>query len=473
MKQKEAMREKNVLQQTENKMGVMPISKLVISMSLPVMISMLVQAFYNIVDSIFVAQIHEDALTAVSLAFSMQALMVGLGVGTSVGVNAVLSKALGEKNLDKVNSSAKHGIFLSVLCYLIFLLVGIFLTEAFYIGQTKDEAIVTYGKEYLYVVCCGSFGLFMQIMLEKLLQSTGRNFYTMITQGVGAIINIILDPILIFGLFGFPVMGVLGAGIATVVGQTVAAILALYFNLKKNEDIRLDFRGFRPDFDMMKQIYVVGFPSILIQVGGSLMVYGMNQILIVFSSTATAVFGVYYKLQSFIFMPVFGLNSGLMPIVAYNFGAGKRERVVKTTKLSVIYATIIMAVGCLAFQLIPGFLLRFFNASENMIGIGIPSLRIISISFLFAGFNIICGAMFGALGNGMYGMIIATARQLAVLVPVAYLLSRLGKVDFVWWAFPVAEVVAFVMTIIFVLKIYQKVIRHIGSGHRESADNGD
>ncbi len=447
---------------TENKMGVMPVNKLLISMSLPVMISMLVQALYNIVDSIFVAQIGEDALTAVSLAFPIQTLMIALATGTAIGINAVLSKALGEKNADKVNGSAINGIFLAALSYIVFLLIGLFAVEAFYRGQTDNVEIIKYGKEYLTVINCFSLGVFFQITLEKLLQSTGKTFYTMITQGVGAVINIILDPIMIFGLFGCPAMGVTGAAVATVIGQTVAAFLALYFNLKKNHEITLRIKGFRPDGVIIKQIYAVGVPSIIIQAGGSIMVYAMNQILIGFTSTATAVFGVYYKLQSFIFMPVFGLNSGLMPIVAYNYGARKRERVVKAVKLSAIYATAIMVVGFVAFQTFPGLLLKMFNASENMIAIGTPSLRIISISFLFAGFNIVVGSMFSALGNGVYSMIVSTARQLVVLVPAAFLLSLLGKVDYVWWSFPISEVVAITMTVMFTFRINNKIIRHIG-----------
>lgn len=446
----------------ENKMGIMPINKLLITMSLPIMMSMLVQALYNVVDSIFVARISEDALTAVSLAFPMQALMIAIGSGTSVGINAVLSKSLGEKNQGKVNKTANNGIFLAVLCYIVFLLIGIFVVGSFYYAQTDNEAIIAYGKEYLTIICSFSLGIYSQMMFERLLQSTGRTFYAMLTQGAGAITNLILDPILIFGLFGMPKLGVAGAAIATVIGQSIAAILALILNIKKNEEIKLSLKGFTPDFDIIKQIYAIGIPSIIVQVGGSIMVFGMNQILIAFSSTATALFGVYYKLQSFIFMPIFGLTNGMMPIVAYNFGAGKRDRVVQTVKLGVIYATAIMTLGFLSFQIFPEALLAMFNASEVMMSIGVTALRIVSISFLFAGFCIICGMMFSALAHGTYGMIVSTARQLVVLLPVAYLLSLLGEVGYVWWSYPIAEIISFVLTIIFLIRINKKVIRNIG-----------
>ena len=317
------------VEKRENKMGVMPINKLLISMSLPMMISMLVQALYNVVDSIFVARISENALTAVSLAFPIQSLMIALGAGTGVGVNALLSRALGEKDTEKVNKAAVNGVFLSVVCYALFIIVGLFVTGPFYASQTTDTEILAYGKQYLTLVCCLSFGMYTQFIFERLLQSTGKTFYTMITQGIGAIINIILDPIFIFGLCGVPKMGVAGAAIATVTGQVVAGILAIIINHKKNEEVSLHFKGFKPDLAVIGQIYAVGIPSIIMQAIGSVMVYGMNRILITFTPTATAVFGVYFKLQSFIFMPVFGLNNGMVPIIAYNYGAGKRDRLIK------------------------------------------------------------------------------------------------------------------------------------------------
>lgn len=445
----------------ENKMGVMPVNKLLLNMSLPMMISMLVQALYNIVDSIFVSRINESALTAVSLAFPIQTLMIALGGGTCVGVNALLSKSLGERNFEKANKTADNGVFLAVLNFGIFFLIGIFLTGPFYLSQTKDAQIYEYGKQYLTIVCCFSFGIYMQFIFERLLQSTGKTFYTMITQGVGAIINIVLDPIFIFGYLGMPRMGVAGAAIATVIGQIVAAILAIIINLKKNTEIQLSFREFRPDSKIIGQIYQVGIPSIIMQSIGSIMTYGMNQILLAFTATAATVFGVYFKLQSFIFMPIFGLNNGMVPIVAYNYGAGQKDRLMKTVKLSVVYAIALMLIGVLVFQTFPDKLLLLFEASETMLEIGVPALRIISIHFLLAGFCIVMTSLFQALGNGIYSMIISIARQLAVLLPSAYLLSLTGTVKNVWWAFPIAESVSFALSIFFFLRIYNKIIKHI------------
>ena len=449
----------------ENKMGVMPVNKLLVSMSLPMMISMLVQALYNIVDSIFVSRINENALTAVSLAFPLQTLMIALGAGTGVGINALLSKSLGEKDFEKANKSAANGVFLAAVNYVIFLLVGIFVTGPFYLSQTKDAQILEYGKQYLTIVCCCSFGVYTQFVFERLLQSTGKTFYTMITQGVGAIINIILDPIFIFGYFGIPRMGVAGAAIATVIGQIIAGIIAFIINEKKNTEIRLQFRGFRPDLTIIKQIYQVGIPSIIMQAIGSVMTYGMNKILLGFTNTAAAVFGAYFKLQSFIFMPVFGLNNGMVPIVAYNYGAGKKDRLIKTVKLSILYAVALMFIGFAVFQIFPAQLLLLFDASDTMLSIGIPALRIISCSFLLAGFCIICGTMFQALGNGVYSMIVSIARQLVVLLPVAYLLSLTGNVTYVWLAFPIAELVSLGVSVFFLVRINNKVIKHIGEKH--------
>lgn len=446
----------------ENKMGVMPVNKLLINMSLPMMISMLVQALYNIVDSIFVSHIDENALTAVSLAFPLQTLMIALGTGTGVGINALLSKSLGEKDFNRANKTAMNGIFSSGVCYVIFLLVGIFLTGPFYFSQTKDVQIMEYGKQYLTIICCCSFGMYTQFVAERLLQSTGKTFYTMITQGTGAVINIILDPIFIFGYFGVPRMGVAGAAIATVIGQIVAGIIAMMINVKKNTEIKMQFRGFKPDMHIIAQIYQVGVPSIIMQAIGSVMTYGMNQILMAFTSTAAAVFGVYFKLQSFIFMPVFGLNNGMVPIIAYNYGAGKRDRLIKTIKLSIAYAVALMVLGFTVFQVFPAKLFSLFEASETMLAIGIPALRIISISFLLAGFSIICGSVFQALGNGVYSMLVSIARQLLVLLPVAYLLSLSGNVNYVWWAFPIAELMAMALSTFFLYRMYHKVIRHIG-----------
>ena len=449
-------------QTRENKMGVMPVNRLLITMSLPMMASMLVQALYNIVDSIFVSRINENALTAVSLAFPIQTLMVAVGVGTCVGINAVLSKALGEKDQETVNKTAGNGMILMAVSYLVFLLIGIFVTRIFYLSQTEDAQIVQYGCEYLSVVCCMSFGMFTQFTFERLLQSTGKTFYIMITQGIGAVINIILDPIFSFGLLGMPKMGVRGAAVATVIGQITAGILAFVINKKKNDEIQVTGQALRPDPEIIRQIYKIGVPSIIMQAIGSVMTYGMNRILISFTSTATAVFGVYFKLQSFIFMPVFGMNNGLVPILAYNYGAGKKDRFIDSLKCGIKYAIGIMFVGLVIFQTVPGMLLRLFDASEDMLAIGIPALRTISYSFVFAGFGIVCGTAFQALGSATYSMMVSIARQLVVLLPAAYLLALTGDVNNVWWAFPIAEIMSLLMTIIFMTRINKQVISHIG-----------
>lgn len=446
----------------ENKMGVMPIDKLIISMSLPIMISMLVQALYNIIDSIFVAMVSENALTAVSMAFPIQNLMIAVGVGTAVGVNALLARSLGEKDYDKVNKIAENAVFLTALSYLLFLVIGLFFAETFFRSQTDIEEIVVYGTEYLTVCCCLSFGIFTQLMFERMLQATGKTIYTMYTQGIGAIVNIILDPILIFGMFGLPKMGVTGAAVATVIGQIFAGALSVLFNQTKNHEVRIHLRGFRPSGAIIGQIYAIGVPSIVMQAIGSLMTYGMNRILISFTSTATAVFGVYFKLQSFVFMPVFGLNNGVIPIMAYNYGSGNKERVVKTLKHCIAYAVSIMVIGCLIFQFIPEALLQMFSASDTMMAIGVPALRTISISFVLAGFCIAVSSAFQALGKAVYSMIISVARQLVVLLPVAFVLAQLGNVNLVWWALPIAELMSLVLTIVFMRRIYKKVIVNIG-----------
>ena len=449
-------------QMKENKMGTMPVNRLLITMSLPMMASMLVQALYNIVDSIFVSRINENALTAVSLAFPIQTLMVAVGVGTCVGINAVLSRALGEKNQEMVNKTAGNGIVLMAASYVAFLLLGLFATKPFYLSQTADAQILQYGYEYLSLVCCLSFGSFAQFTFERLLQSTGKTFYIMITQGIGAVINIILDPIFIFGLFGVPGMGVRGAAVATVIGQITAGLLAFLINWKKNDEIQVTRETMRPDPQIIGLIYKIGVPSIIMQAIGSVMTYGMNLILISFSSTATAVFGVYFKLQSFIFMPVFGMNNGLVPILAYNYGAGSRERFVDSLKCGIKYAVAIMFAGLVIFQAAPEFLLGLFDASEAMLEIGVPALRMISYGFVLAGFGIVCGTAFQALGSATYSMMVSIARQLVVLLPAAYLLSLTGRVQNVWWSFQIAELVSMLITVLFLVKIYKGVIRHIG-----------
>ena len=442
----------------ENKMGTMPVNKLLLSMSLPMMASMLVQALYNIVDSIFVARVSEDALTAVSLAFPIQSLMIALGGGTGVGINALLSRSLGEKNHTKANLAATNGVFLAAMNYLLFLIIGLFAVKPFYASQKASQIITQYGIEYLSIVCCFSMGIFAQFAFERLLQSTGKTFYTMITQLIGAIINLILDPILIFGLFGVPALGVSGAAIATVSGQIAAGTAAMIFNKKVNHEIHISFKGFRPSLETIKQIYVVGIPSIIMQSIGSIMVYGLNHILIAFSSTATAVFGVYFKLQSFIFMPVFGLNNGMVPIIAYNYGAKNKERLLRTRTLSIRYAVIIMIIGTLIFQTIPHLLFKLFDASEYMLSMGVPALRIISLHLILAGYCIISGSVFQALGNGVYSMITSICRQLVVLLPAAYILSLFGEVNFVWFAFPIAELMSLTLNLIFNKKIKKTLI---------------
>lgn len=447
--------------QKENKMGVMPVGKLLISMSLPMMISMLVQAMYNVVDSIFVSRICEDALTAVSMAFPLQSLCIALGAGLGVGVNAILSKALGAKDYDTVNKSALNGLFMTLVNYLILLIVGLTVVKPFYLIQTNSEAIVGYGVDYLSVICCFSFGMFFQFTFERLLQSTGRTFQTMITQATGAIINIILDPIFIFGLFGVKAYGVKGAAIATVIGQMSAALFAMIYNLKINKEINFSLKGFKPDIAIIGTIYKVGIPSIIMQSIGSVMVFCLNKILISFSSTAVAVFGVYFKLQSFVFMPVFGLNNGIIPIVAYNYGARQRKRMLDTVKCALIIAFSIMTVGAIVFELIPTTLFSMFDASEEMLSLGVVALRTIAIHFPIAAVCIALGSIFQALGYAIYSMFVSIARQIVVLIPVAFLLARTGNVNNVWWCFFIAELMSLSITLICFFRLKKNVIDKI------------
>ena len=426
----------------ENKMGTMPVPKLLITMSLPMIISMLVQALYNIVDSIFVAKLSEDALTAVSLAFPIQNLMIAIGVGTGVGINALLSRSLGEKKFEQANLAAENGVFLAVISFLLTALVGIFGSRLFFVAQTSQKTIVQYGIQYMEVITICSIGVYIQITMERLLQATGKTFYTMITQGTGAIINIILDPILIFGLFGFPRLEVAGAAIATVIGQIVGAALSTFFNIRVNKEIRINMKKFRPNKQIIGEIYRVGIPSIIMQSIGSVMVFGFNKILLVFNTTAAAVFGVYFKLQSFIFMPIFGINNGMVPIIAYNYGARNRKRIMDTIRLATLISIGIMILGILLFQFFPKTLLGFFDASDHMISIGIPALRIISIHFVLAGYSIIISSTFQALGNGVYSLIVSVARQLVVLLPCAWILAECFGLNAVWLSFPAAELIS-------------------------------
>lgn len=451
----------------ENKMGTMPIGKLVFNMSLPMMVSMLVQALYNIVDSIFVAKLSENALTAVSLAFPLQTLLIAVGTGTGVGMNALLSKSLGEKNFKKANKTATNAAFIYALSYIVFLILGFTIVKPFYRSQvgSADAEIMTMGVDYLSTVMIFSFGIFTQVFFERLLTSTGRTIFSMTSQLSGALTNIILDPILIFGMFGLPKMGVTGAAVATVIGQCVAGIVAGTCNHKFNHEVKFEFKGFRPDLKIIGTIYAVGIPSIIMQSIGSIMTYCMNRILIEFSSTATAVFGVYFKLQSFFFMPVFGLNNGITPIIAYNYGARQRKRMTKTIKLSLFVAFCLTFIGFVLFESIPQVLLGMFSASDDLLKIGIPALRTIGVHYLIAWFCIIAGTVFQALGKAIFSMVVSIMRQLVVLIPAAYLLAKFGGLHMVWWSFPIAEIMSFIVSTAFLIRIWRTIIKDIPEGH--------
>ena len=472
----------------ENKMGTMPVGKLLISMALPMVASMLVQALYNIVDSLYVARISPDTsyeLTAISLAFAAQNFMIAVAAGTGVGINALLSKSLGEKNYERANKIATNGIFLALLSYILFLVLGLTCMETYMGWMTNDAHVISLGVEYLSICFILSFGIFGQIVMERLMISTGKTQLAMMTQGIGAIINIIFDPIFIFddgigfllpdswGMdFGFG-LGIAGAAVATVLGQIIACVAGVIINAKYNKEISVSFKGFRPDGHIIGKIYAIGVPSIVMASIGSVMNVLFNSILNTFTAVvegteytvgllAQTAFGVYFKLQSFIFMPIFGLNNGIVPIVAYNYGARKRKRMLGTVKLGIIYAVSYMALGLLAFQFLPELLLGFFNMSDAAsLAIAVPCLRIISLAFVFAGFCIIVGSVFQALGKSVYSMFVSIARQLVVLIPVAFVLSKLGDVNLVWWSFPVAEIMSMVVSLIFFVRIYNKIISKI------------
>ena len=444
-----------------NKLGTMPISKLIWNMSLPIIVSMLVQALYNIVDSVFVSRICEQALTAVSLAFPAQNLMIGLATGTAVGVNALMGRALGAGDRERANHIATNGVFLAFVGFAICALLAAFFARTFFAAQTSIDYIVDNGAVYLRICCCASLGLFGEIMFERLLQGTGRSILSMYTQGLGAIVNIILDPICIFVLK----MGVAGAAVATVIGQFCGCALALYFNVKKNHDIHLHFKGFRPHWKVIGQIYAIGLPSVVMVAIGSVMTFCMNKILIAYHSakeTAATAFGIYFKLNSFIFMPIFGLNNGVVPIVAYNYGAQHRKRMTETIKRSTVYASCIMLLGMVIFLSIPGTLLNIFDATDTLLAVGVPALRIISLSFCMAGASIALGSSFQALGKSMYSMIVSIIRQLVFLVPIAYVLARygagIGNDDLVWWSYPIAEVFALIVSLLFFRHMYKTLI---------------
>lgn len=444
-----------------NKLGTMPISKLIWNMSLPIIVSMLVQALYNIVDSVFVSRICEQALTAVSLAFPAQNLMIGLATGTAVGVNALMGRALGAGEHERANHIATNGVFLAGVGFAICAILAAFFARMFFAAQTSIDYIVDNGATYLRICCCASLGLFAEIMFERLLQSTGRSILSMYTQGLGAIVNIILDPICIFVLN----MGVAGAAVATVIGQFCGCTLALYFNLKKNHDIRLHFKGFRPHWKIIGQIYAIGLPSVVMVAIGSVMTFCMNKILIAYHSakeTAATAFGIYFKLNSFIFMPIFGLNNGVVSIIAYNYGAQHRRRMTETIKRSTIYASCIMLLGMSIFLSIPGTLLKIFDATDTLLAVGVPALRIISLSFCMAGASIALTSAFQALGKSLYSMIISIIRQLVFLVPLAYILARygagIGNNDLVWWSYPIAEIAALTVSLLFFRHMYKTLI---------------
>ena len=440
----------------ENKMGTMPENKLLLSMAVPMMISMLVQALYNIVDSIFVSRICEDALTAVSMAFPWQNIVIAIAVGFGVGINALLSRALGQKNDERVNQVAVNGLLLAGLSYLLVLVAGLIGIRAYMRTQTDIETIVNFGITYLNICILCSFGVFVEITFERFLQATGRTVYSMITQLTGAITNTILDPILIFGLLCFPKLGIAGAAWATVIGQCVGAVVAVMLNHFKNPEVHLRLRHIRPNGRLMGEITAISIPSIIMSCISSLTCFVMNMILIAYSSTAVAVFGVYFKLQSFVFMPVFGLNNGMVPIIAYNYGAQKPERIHKTIRLGMVYAVAIMLIGLLVFQLIPKELLLMFDASDAMLEIGAPALRIMSLAFVFAGIGIVSGSSCQAFGYSVYSMLISIARQIVVLIPAAYLLSLTGVLRSIWFAFPIAEIFSLILSLFFLRTTLKK-----------------
>ena len=453
--------------ENENKLGVMPITKLIWNMSLPIIASMLVQALYNIVDSVFVSRVSEQALTAVSLAFPAQNLMIGLATGTAVGVNALMGRALGAGLRERADKVANNGVFLAVVGFVISAVLGLTCSDLFFRAQTQVEDIIRMGNDYLRIVTAGSLAMFCQIMYERLLQGTGRSILSMYTQGLGAIINIILDPVFIFVLK----MGVAGAAVATVIGQVCGCIMAIWFNHKKNTDITLSLRGFRPDLRLIGAIYAIGLPSVIMIAIGSVMTFLMNKILITYHAaheTAATAFGTYFKLNSFIFMPVFGMNNGVVPIVAYNYGAQNRRRMVETIKRGAMYASCIMVFGTILFWAIPGPLLKIFDASDTLLSVGIPALRIISLSFCMAGASIALGSSFQALGKSFYSMITSIVRQLVFLIPIAYVLARygvsVGNSDLVWWSYPVAEVFSLVLTLAFFRRLYKTIIAPLPEG---------
>lgn len=444
-------------------MGTKKIPSLLFSISLPIIISMIVQALYNIIDSIFIADYDPiNGTGALTLAFPIQTLMIAVGVGLAVGTNALLSRSLGEKNHEKASLIAGQGFFLTACGYVIFLIFGLFFAEMFVAMQTERGSLLyTYTLDYLSVVCVFSFGSFIQIVTERLLQATGKSLHSMFVQLSGAIVNIILDPILIFGWFGLPEMGAKGAAIATVIGQCVAAIIGIILNLSLNTEIKIRLKNFIPRIKILIEMLAIGIPAVLMQAISSVMTFSMNTILQGFSTEALNVFGIYFKLQSFIFMPVFGLNNGMVPIIAYNFGARKKKRIYSTMRLAAICAVSYMLLGFLTFQVIPGPLLKIFKATSEMLVFGKPALRTISISFIMAGFSVVSISVCQALGQSIYSLIVSVVRQLVVLIPSAFLLSLTKNVNMIWWAFPIAELVGCALCIIFVTRVLKKLVSHM------------
>ena len=443
----------------ENKMGVMPVGKLLVNMALPMIISMLVQAFYNIVDSVYVSQVSESAVTALSLAFPVQNMQIGFAVGVGVGVNALLSQSLGRKNQESVNWAAGQGVFLALVATALFMLFGFFGVRPYYTMQSTVAETVEGGIAYTSICCIFTVGIFIQVLCERLLQATGRAMQTMILQGTGAIINIILDPVFIHGWWGMPKMGVAGAAVATVIGQCTGAVLGIYLNLRHNPEVQLHVKFMKPNWKVIAPILEVGIPSVVMNGIGSVMNFGMNQILQGFNEVATGVFGIYYKLQSLFFMPLFGINNATISILAFNYGARKPKRIVHTLKLATAVAVCIMLVGLAVFQLFPQALLGIFNPTEEFLAIGVKALRILCLPFPVAAICIALGASFQALGKGSYSTIVSLCRQLIVLLPVAYLLSLTGSVNNVWWSFPIAEVMSALVTGLLFGRLYRRKVK--------------
>lgn len=441
----------------ENKMGTMEVRRLILTMSLPIMISMLVQALYNIVDSMFVARVSEAALAAVSLCYPIQMIMVAVACGTGVGINALLSRYLGEKKREKASQVAMHGLFCAICNWLVFAVIGLFFSEAFLRLFSDDVQIIMMGISYMQICTICSFGVFVQITYERIMQSTGNAIYNMVIQGVGALINIILDPIFIFGLGPVPALGTAGAAIATVIGQIVAMFLGIIITQKKIREIQLSVRGFHLDGMIMKAMYRIAIPAILMQSIMSFMTVMMNMILAPFSEMAVSVFSIYYKLQQFVFMAVLGMNNALIPILSYNYGANQMERIRESIRFALWMSCVIMAIGTVVFQLFPTQLLYLFDAKEAMLSIGIPALRTISVSFVFAGISMVLCSVFQALGSPNHSLLVTLLRQMVILLPLAYGFSSAFGLDMCWWSFPITEVLCALLSLYLLRSVQKRV----------------